>query len=57
MDSMRLESQKTWCPTDDIIIISTPIDNIQSLFQLITLGSSYLLTILNPLAVELLFVP
>lgn len=29
MDSMRLESQKTWCPIDYIImIVSTPTDNI-----------------------------
>lgn len=52
--SMRFESQKTWCPIDYILIISTiSLLNIQSLFQLITLGSSYLLTMLNLLDVEL----
>lgn len=58
MDSMRLESQKTWCPIDCIIIVvPTPTDNIQSLAQSITLDSWYLLTILNLLVVELLCLP
>lgn len=51
--NMRFESQKTWCPIDNTLVISTALTNIQSLFQLITLGSSYLLSILNLLDVEL----